>query len=357
MTGKEGFIETVSNGVNRLLDVVLEPINEAVKVLKHMSEGDLTDLVTGNYEGDHATMKEALNTTLYSMNDLLGQINMNVSQVSTGSNQLATTSNELSKGAQQQASAIEEMSSTLVQLTSQTNTNSENSNIADELTRKVGSDAELGTDKMKTMLNAMKEINSASEDISKIIKVIDEIAFQTNLLALNAAVEAARAGEHGKGFAVVAEEVRNLAGRSANAAKETTDLIETTMKRVEFGSNVANETDRALKDIVNGVEKVSGIVSEIAAASKEQSTGLNQLNTAVSSIDQVTQSNASGAEETAAASEELAAQATEVQSLISKFEITDLKESVKMNSNRLKQFQETKLSYKQKLEDFDYDES
>ena len=349
-----GGYADIIRGVNEMMDVTLEPLKETIKVLQDMSSGDLSTFVKGNYKGDHAKIKEALNSSLESLNDLLEQVQNNIGQVSAGSNQLATTSNDLSKGSQQQAAAIQEISSTLIELTSQTNQNSDNAVHANQLSQKVGTDADLGTEKMKSMLNAMKDINSASEDISKIIKVIDEIAFQTNLLALNAAVEAARAGEHGKGFAVVAEEVRNLAQRSANAAKETTELIERTMKRVEYGSTIANETDSALSEIVNGIGKVSDIVGEIAAASKEQSNGINQVNTAVNSIDKVTQSNSAGAEETAAASEELAAQATDVQNLISQFELRNGNHHI-LNTpkaptqpSRLNQFQKVKKESSEK---------
>jgi methyl-accepting chemotaxis protein len=323
----EGGYREIVRGVNNMLTEIVEPINESVNVMQKMSENDLSYKVNGEYSGDHAFIKDALNKSLDSLNELMNQVSLNVRQVSAGSNQLATTSNELSKGAQQQASAIEEISSTLTELTSQTKQNTDNAFQANQLSQKVGNDADVGNSKMRLMLGAMKEINSASEDISKIIKVIDEIAFQTNLLALNAAVEAARAGQHGKGFAVVAEEVRNLAQRSANAARETTDLIETTMKRVEYGSSIANETDEALSEILQGVGKVSDIVGEIAAASQEQSRGIEQVNKAITEIDKVTQSNSAGAEETAAASEELAAQSTEVQNLISRFKLDESSQS------------------------------
>jgi methyl-accepting chemotaxis protein len=318
---KEGFIKKIAEGINQLLDAVVEPIRESVPVLQALSEGDLTLEIKSEFKGEHGKIKDGLNKTIHNLNDLMEQINTNVNQVTMGANQVAQTSNSLSKGAQEQSSAIEEISSTIVELTSQTNQNAENAVQANQLSETVKKDADTGVGKMKEMLSSMKEISESSENIGKIIKVIDEIAFQTNLLALNAAVEAARAGQHGKGFAVVADEVRNLAQRSANAAKETTDLIETSMKRVELGSEIAASTDTALSAIVQGVSKVSDFVGEISAASAEQKNGIEQVNRAINSIDKITQSNSAGAEEGAAASEELAAQASEVQNLISQFKL------------------------------------
>jgi methyl-accepting chemotaxis protein len=202
-----------------------------------------------------------------------------------------------------------------------TKQNADNAAQANNLSSEARKAADSGSEAMGRMSSAINDIQKSSEETAKIIKVIDEIAFQTNLLALNAAVEAARAGQHGKGFAVVAEEVRNLAARSARAAKETAELIENSAEKTRAGNEIAEKTEAALKGIVAGATKVSDLVAEIAAASKEQSEGIGQVNTGLGQIDQVTQQNTANAEESAAAAEELSSQAAHLQQMLSRFHL------------------------------------
>ncbi len=210
----------------------------------------------------------------------------------------------------------------MAEIASQTKTNAENAGQASGLASGVRTAAEGGNAKMEQMMSAMTDINDSSQQIAKIIKVIDEIAFQTNLLALNAAVEAARAGSHGKGFAVVADEVRNLAGRSAKAAKETAALIESSGGKVEHGLSVASQTLDSFKEIVSGIVKTTDVVAKIAAASNEQAQGVSQINVGLSQIDSVTQQNTANAEETAAASEELRGQSAELEQQLARFKLS-----------------------------------
>lgn len=231
------------------------------------------------------------------------------SQVLTASEEISTASQNLADGATQQASSVEEVSATLEQSTASITQSSESANEAKTLANGANTAAENGNRKIQELIESMGKISASSEEIAKIIKTIDEIAFQTNLLALNAAVEAARAGEHGLGFAVVADEVRNLAGRSADAAKETTIIIESSITQVKEGNDIANETNAAFQEILEKAKKTSTLISEIASSTAEQSEGMNQIATAMSNVDEITQRNAGVSEESAAAAEELNAQA------------------------------------------------
>lgn len=243
--------------------------------------------------------------------------------MAAGSKHVSESSISLSQGATEQASSVEELSSSLEEVASQTKLNADSANTVNDLTGKAQSEAQIGNNYMQEMLESMKEINTSSAGISKIIKVIDEIAFQTNILALNAAVEAARAGQHGKGFAVVAEEVRNLAARSAKAAKETTDMIEGSIGKVNDGTKIANQTAEALTKIVEMVTEVAEHVEKIASASTEQSIALEQINQGVMQVSDVVQSNSATAEESAAASEELNAQAELLKETVGHFKLRD----------------------------------
>jgi methyl-accepting chemotaxis protein len=323
----EGGYRTIVEGFNNTLDAMIRPVTEAEAVLKEMAQGNLQIGMTGEYHGNHATLKEAINSTLDSLTEVLNEISQATEQVSAGAGEVSKSSQVLSQGASEQASTMEQITASITQIAAQTKKNAHNANQANELALAAKEKAVQGNDHMKEMLQAMNEINVSSANISKIIKVIDEIAFQTNILALNAAVEAARAGQYGKGFAVVAEEVRNLAARSANAAKETTDMIEGSIKKVESGTQIANQTADALNHIVEGVAKTTELVGEIAVASNEQATGIAQINQGIMQVSQVTQSNTATAEQSAAASEELSGLSDMLRQNVARFRIKDLKNS------------------------------
>lgn len=313
----------ISDNLHDSINTIKSYIDEISSVLKEMSDGNMDVDIKTDYRGDFEELKHSINHITDSLNKVLLDINMAADQVASGTRQVSDGSQEISQGATEQASSIEELTATITQIAAQTKQNALNSNEANELSRNAMDDAISGNGKMKEMLQSMDEINTSSEDISKIIKVIDDIAFQTNILALNAAVEAARAGVHGKGFAVVAEEVRNLAARSADAAKETTSLIEDSMKKVEAGTKIAKDTAEALENIVAGVEKAGDLVGSITAASNEQASGVAQVNNGIEQLSSVVQTNSATAQESAAASEELSSQADMLKEMVGQFNLNE----------------------------------
>ncbi|ODU55161.1 MAG: chemotaxis protein, partial [Clostridium sp. SCN 57-10] len=286
---------------------IVENIRGQAYAAERIAEGDLT--VDVSIRSEHDLLGKKLRELVEKNNVMLSGIASAADQVATGAKQVSDSSILLSQGATEQASAIEQLTAAIEEIASQTKQNAEYAGQANGLARDAKTYAERGNTQMAEMLTAMRDINNSSNNISKIIKVIEDIAFQTNILALNAAVEAARAGQHGKGFAVVAEEVRNLAARSANAAKETTDMIESSIQKVEGGTKIANATAEALSRIVSGIDRMASLVGDISTASNEQAAGIAQVNAGVTQVAQVVQTNSATSEESAAASEELSSQA------------------------------------------------
>ena len=310
-------IGELSNSLNSMA----EHLNGYAEQTKKIADGDLTaEIIPASNED---ILGNALLQMTTELRELVQQIQTASDQITSGSQQVADSSQMLSQGATQAAAAVEEISSSMNEIGSQTQQSADNANQANKLSTIAKQSAETGSRKMTGMIAAMSDINSSAQDISKIIKVIDEIAFQTNLLALNAAVEAARAGQHGKGFAVVAEEVRNLAARSAKAAEETTQMIESSVEKSKNGTQIAEETSSALAEIVTNISKVSDLVEEIAAATTEQAQGISQINQGLSQIDQSIQQNTASAEESAATSEELSSQANYLREMLYRFKIDE----------------------------------
>jgi len=317
----KGAYQEIVQGVNKTLDAVMGPINEASSVLVQVANKDMTARVKGDYKGDHAKIKESLNSAVENLDKALQQVAIGAEQVASASVQVSTGGQSLSQGASEQASSLEEVSSNLQEMSSMTKQNAINARDAKGIADQARGSADKGVESMNLMSSAINKIKTSSDSTAKIVKTIDEIAFQTNLLALNAAVEAARAGDAGKGFAVVAEEVRNLAMRSAEAAKTTANLIEEAVKNSENGVNINAEVLKNFQEITERTNKVSQVVAEIAAASDQQDQGISEVNKAVEQLNQLTQQNAANAEESASAAEEMSSQSEEMRSMVASFKL------------------------------------
>ncbi|BCG65682.1 MAG: methyl-accepting chemotaxis protein [Methyloprofundus sp.] len=319
MADKEGFFKKLSGGINELTDVIERVFSDVSSTMESMAMGDLTNQIDNDYEGTYLDCKNNINVSLGQISEIVSQINESARFIKNSSQEVASGNNNLSQRAEQQASSLEETASSMEELTNTVKNNADNAQQANQVATTARQLAEQGGSIVSSAIAAMQEINVSSNKIAEIIGVIDEIAFQTNLLALNASVEAARAGEQGRGFSVVATEVRNLAQRSATAAKESKELIQTSVLKVRSGTDFVNETGKSLNEIVIGVKKVSDIVAEIAAASEEQSQGIEQVNQAVSQMDEITQQNAALAEQASAASVSMSDQSNSMAQLLGFF--------------------------------------
>ncbi len=298
-------------------------IEDIVHISQKLAEGDLRVIPEAEYKGEFIKIKNALETALSGLNRTIWQTQTAVEQVAESVKKIRSIGQNLAASTDQQSAAVEEVTSSLEQTDAQVKGNAENASIANQLVSQTTQIANQGQEKMRKMTTAMAGIAESSQKISKIIKVIDEIAFQTNLLALNAAVEAARAGEQGRGFAVVAQEVRNLAGRSAHAAKETSTLIENARHQVEDGVVIANDTATALGEIVHNVKKVNDLVDEITAASREQAAGISQINTAMRQTSEVVYTGSQQIDKMAGMADELNTLANNLREEAARFKLRE----------------------------------
>ncbi len=360
----QGDWEKLFNGMNEILDAFNTPIKESMEVMLEMKQGHFNVLMQGDYKGDFNQIKETLNSTISStaeyindishllegladgnlkqsvnreyvgqfvkikesfnlifdkLNVVMGDINTASNEVSSGAKVISDSSMKLAEGSTEQASAVEQLNASIDTINEKTKASANNAKSANELSNRSKENAIAGNQEMKNMLLSMEGIKTSSDNIAKIIKTIEDIAFQTNLLALNAAVEAARAGEHGKGFAVVAEEVRSLASRSQEAAKETNDLIQDSISKVTDGSKIAVATASSLDTIVKDVEEVSKLIQDIADSAQDQAESISQISIGINQISDVVQSNSATSEEAASASQELASQSEMLKNMVSVF--------------------------------------
>lgn len=321
LVDEEGFFKNLSSGLNTLVSTIDVALNDALRVLGAMARGDLTERITREYEGAFGQLRNDSNTTADKLTEVIGNIRNSSGTITEAADEIAQGTVDLSQRTEEQASSLEETAASMEEMTSTVRQSAENAEQANSLASDAQSKAQEGGEVVSRAVAAMDEINMSSKRIADIIGVIDEIAFQTNLLALNAAVEAARAGEQGRGFAVVAGEVRNLAQRSAESAKEIKDLIRDSVTKVDDGAQLVNQSGETLQEIVEAVEKVSTMMSGISNAAKEQITGIEQVNTAVAQMDGMTQQNAALVEQASAAGAAMSEQANNMNDMMKFFVI------------------------------------
>ena len=296
-----------------------ETLNDVVRVMRALATGDLTQCIDADYQGTFLTLKDSANTTVSKLTQIVGSIRETALQVNNGAREIAGGNTNLSQRTEEQAASLEETSAAMDQMLKTIQATASNATQADTLAQGARTSAATGGNVARDAVEAMTAISESSRTVADIVGVIDEIAFQTNLLALNAAVEAARAGDQGRGFAVVAQEVRNLAGRSAVAAKEIKELIADSVEKVKDGSLLANKSAESLDQIVTEIQKVTNIVAEISTASDDQAASLGEVNNAIKQIEEKTQENAALVEETAAASASLSDQAGNLEDMLQFF--------------------------------------
>lgn len=319
----QGFMKKLGDGINGLMDRIVEPISATIDVVQSLSSGDLTRNMDTDYEGQFLALSNAINDSMTNLRNMVSEIRSASTNVFSAAREIAEGNNDLSQRTETQASNLEETASAMEELTTTVQQNAENASEATKLANGVMDRASNGGSVVQSAVEAMENINRSSKKIADIIGVIDEIAFQTNLLALNAAVEAARAGEQGRGFAVVAAEVRNLAQRSAAAAKEIKGLINDSVEAVGKGTKLVDETGQTFKDLVNAVNGVVSMISDIDSASKEQAAGINEISQAVAQMDEMTQQNAALVEEASASSRAMEDQAQALLDQVSFFHTGD----------------------------------
>ena len=320
MRGKEGFFHLLGSSVNQLLDTSAGGLAEIRRMLNALANGNLNERIDADYEGVFGELKDAANATSDNLRQIVMQIAESVDTIATAAGEISAGNQNLSSRTEQQAASLEETASSMEELTSTVRQNAENARQANQLAIGASDVAVKGGDVVGQVVSTMSAITDSAKKVVDIISVIDGIAFQTNILALNAAVEAARAGEQGRGFAVVASEVRNLAQRSAAAAKEIKGLISESVENVESGSKLVDEAGRTMQEIVQAVKRVTDLMSEISAASSEQSQGIDQVNQTVTGLDEMTQQNAALVEQAAAAAESLQEQADSLSQAVAAFQ-------------------------------------